>query len=108
MVARALRQRGYVVLAGASGADCLRLLEAHRGAIDLVLTDVVISDTSGKALYEAVAARRPGVPVLYMSGYPDETIAPHGVLAPGTHFLQKPFTGQGLLAKMQEVLGVAG
>jgi DNA-binding response OmpR family regulator len=61
-------------------------------------------DMNGKELYSKVEKRLPGVKVIYMSGYTDEVIAHHGVLDPGTHFIQKPFSTRDLAAKVREVL----
>jgi FixJ family two-component response regulator len=60
---------------------------------------------NGRQLYEALRASRPALKVLYVSGYTDDIIAPHGVLAPGIHFLAKPFTLAALSEKLREALG---
>ena len=99
-----LMQNGYTVIAAASGADCMRQLEAHPGPIDLMLTDVVMPDTNGKALFEQVARHFPGMRVLYMSGYTDNAIVHHGVLDEGVAFIQKPFAVRDLVAKVSAVL----
>jgi PAS domain S-box-containing protein len=104
---RALNQLGYTVLAAPSGWDALRLAERHRGPIHLVLTDVVMPGLSGRELVRQLAAVRPGTQVLYISGYSDEAIERHGVLDPGTAFLQKPFTPDRLAAKVRAVIDAA-
>ena len=88
----------------ASGAEALALAERHEGPIHLLLTDVVMPEMNGRELARHLASLRPEVRVLYMSGYADEAIARHGVLDPGTAFLQKPFTPDGLARKVREVL----
>jgi CheY-like chemotaxis protein len=104
---RALSRLGYQVLAAPSGADALRVAERHGGPIHLVLTDVVMPGIGGRELVRQLGAIRPGTKVLYISGYSDEAIARHGVLDPGTAFLQKPFTPDGLANKVRAVLDAA-
>jgi two-component system cell cycle sensor histidine kinase/response regulator CckA len=99
-----LRRMGYVLLVAQNGAEALSLLASHNGPVDLLLTDVVMPDMNGKELYTQVAEKRPGIRVLYMSGYTDNVIAHRGVLDEGVQFIQKPFTVQGLAAKVREVL----
>src|SRR3989475_4374991 len=89
----------YRVLVAASGVEALALAGRHEGPIHLLLTDVVMPEMSGRELARRLASLRPDVRVLYMSGYADEAIAQHGVLDPGTAFLQKPFTPDGLARK---------
>ena len=104
---RALSKLGYSVLAAQSGADALRVAERHDEPIHLVLTDVVMPGLSGRELVRQLSVVRPGMKVLYISGYSDEAIARHGVLDPGTAFLQKPFTPDRLASKVREVLDAA-
>jgi CheY-like chemotaxis protein len=104
MAVMVLQRQGYTVLSAASGAACLQQLAAHAGPLDLLLTDVVMPEMNGKALFAQVAARAPGTKVLYMSGYAQDVIAHRGVLDAGVHFIQKPFTLQSLAAKVREVL----
>jgi nitrogen-specific signal transduction histidine kinase/CheY-like chemotaxis protein len=100
---RILEKAGYTVLAAGDGAEAARLA-AECGEIDLLLTDVIMPQMSGRALAEGLMRERPGLRVLYMSGYTDDAIVHHGVLEPGTHFLSKPFTQEGLLEKVRDVL----
>ncbi len=102
---RLLCQQGYRVLAAANGVEALHIAQEHTGEnIDLLLTDVVMPQMSGKELSDQLKTFRPDVKILYTSGYTDDDIVHHGVLDPGTHFLQKPFTHQGLSRKVREVL----
>src|SRR5438128_2412903 len=101
---KVLERAGYRVLVGAGGADALALAERHDGPIHLLLTDVVMPEMNGRELARRLTAVRPGVRVLYMSGYADEAVAQHGVLDPGTAFLQKPFTPEALAKKVRGVL----
>jgi CheY-like chemotaxis protein len=101
---RALETQGYVVLAAADGAAALRVVERHGGTIHLLLTDVVMPGLSGRELADQLQARRPGIRVLYMSGYPGDAVVQHGTLPPGSAFLQKPFSPDGLARKVRDVL----
>jgi len=100
-----LERRGYRILEARSGDEALRIAREFDGRIDLVLTDVVMPRMSGQELAEAISAERGGVRVLFMSGYTDNGIVHQGALAPGTPYIQKPFTSAGLCAKVREILG---
>ena len=97
--------RGYTVLDAISPSEALRLADGHPGPIHLLLTDVVMPQMNGRQVADHLLAARPGLKVLFMSGYTDAAIVEHGVLEPGTHFLQKPFTPDGLSRKVREALG---
>jgi CheY-like chemotaxis protein len=101
---RILEGCGYAVLAAADGREALAAAEGHGGRIDLLVTDVVMPHLGGGRLAERLAARRPGLKVLYLSGYADDAVVRHGVLERGAAFLQKPFTVAGLARKVREVL----
>jgi CheY-like chemotaxis protein len=101
---RVLESRGYSVLEARRGVEALRLGTGYGGSIHLLLTDVVMPDMGGKALAEQIAATRPEMKVVYMSGYTDNAIARHGVLEPGVPFLQKPFSPKELARKVRAVL----
>jgi CheY-like chemotaxis protein len=103
LVAEALRNAGYTVLDVASGADALRVMQAHAGRIDLLLTDVVMPGMSGVQLAEAVMKHGP-VKVIYMSGYTEETISHHGVDPEQVTFIAKPFMHDTLLHLLHRVL----
>ncbi len=100
----ALREAGYHVLLAEDGLEALRLASAHPQPIDLLVTDVVMPEMSGVALAERLTAERPGLRVIFMSGYTDETIAHHGVEKGSSVFLSKPFMTDTLLVKVREVL----
>lgn len=101
---RFLEQGGYQVIAAPSGEDALQLAARHPEHFDLLLTDVIMPGINGRMLAERLLAQRPGMKVLYMSGYTDSFIAGHGVLESGLHLLHKPFTEDVLLQKIREVL----
>jgi PAS domain S-box-containing protein len=101
---RILTSAGYRVLTAADGSEALRLAEASAEPIHLLLSDVVMPSVSGAALAERVAARHPGLKVLYMSGYTDDVIVHHGILDADTHFIGKPFNSASLRKKVREVL----
>ncbi len=101
---RALAAQGYLVLEADRGATALDLAKRHKGAIDLLLTDVVMPDTNGRKLADALRATRPGLRVLFMSGYPDGAIGKHGILEHGVAYLAKPFTTEAITRKVREVL----
>ena len=100
---RLLQQQGYTVLVAADADEALQLFEQNR-SIDVVLTDVVMPGGSGPDLTSKLVERRPGLRVIYMSGYTDDAIVQHGVLKPGIAFLNKPFTSETLGRKIREVL----
>ena len=100
---RMLESAGYTVLTAANGEEALRVLERDE-PVHLILTDVVMPGMSAGTLAERVHATRPGMKVLYMSGYTDDVIVRHGVLDEGMSFLGKPFTAGELTRKVREVL----
>jgi PAS domain S-box-containing protein len=104
LVREVLHKNGYSVLQARAGGEAMLLCERHAGPIHLLLTDVVLEQMSGHDLAQRLCALRPDMKVLYMSGYTDEAIVHHGVLEPGTAFLQKPFTTEALARKVRSVL----
>ncbi|MEZ4266889.1 MAG: PAS domain S-box protein [Myxococcota bacterium] len=104
LATRSLQDRGYEVLVADSGEAALSICAAHEGPIHLLLTDVVMPMMSGRQVVERVSEARPGTKVLFMSGWTDNAVVRHGVLEPGTHFLQKPFMPSELLRKVRAVL----
>jgi len=99
-----LRKHGYHVIDAPTGGDALLICEQYRGAIHLLLTDVVMPRIGGRQLWERLAPLRPGMKVLFMSGYTDDAIIHHGVLSSEFAFVQKPLMPLVLLTKLRSVL----
>ncbi len=99
-----LERYGYTVLEAPDGDTALQLAAKHHGPIHLLLTDVVMPGVSGPQLADQLVRLRPGIKVLYASGYSDDAIIHHGILEPGIAYLQKPFTRDALALKVREVL----
>ena len=101
-----LKRQGYNVLEAEDGEMALRIVQKHNGnPIHLVLTDVVMPGMSGHELSDRLKAQCPEMKVIFMSGYTDESIIEkHGLMAPGIHFIQKPFQPDALVKKIRSVL----
>jgi DNA-binding NtrC family response regulator len=95
---------GYCTLSAANGQDAMELAQRYPGRIDLLLTDVVMQPLSGPMLAENLMRSRPEMKVIYISGYANASLAPDGILKPGTILVHKPFTMKILSAKLREVL----
>ncbi len=99
-----LESFGYTVITAPEGNSALQLLASHSGRVDLLVTDVVMPEMSGRKLAEILMGKYPGLPVLYLSGYTDDAVVRHGLLHSHVSFLQKPFTPDALGAKVRETL----
>ena len=99
-----LSEEGHQVLSAGDGPSALRLAEDHHGKIDLLVTDVVMPGMSGPQLAGRLTRSRPGLIVLYISGYTDHVLLEREVNEKGTGVLQKPFRPDSLAAKVQELL----
>jgi two-component system cell cycle sensor histidine kinase/response regulator CckA len=100
----ALELAGYRVLEAGDGIEALSVAENHPGRIDLLVTDVVMPEMGGRQLADHLTVVRPGIKVLFLSGYTDDTVVRHGVLGSEIDFLTKPFTASVLTARVREVL----
>jgi PAS domain S-box-containing protein len=103
--AAVLHAYGYHVTTAENGGEALLIGERDGERIDLLLTDVVMPNVSGRELATRLEKMQPGIKVLFMSGYTDNVIAHHGVLEEGAEFLQKPFSPEQLAGKVRAVLG---
>jgi len=105
IAARILRRNGYRVWEAPSPSEALAIADKQGALLDVLLTDVVMPEMSGRKLAEQLTARLPRLKVLYMSGYTDDAIIRHGILEPGVSFIQKPLTPNELLLKLRALLG---
>lgn len=99
-----LEMLGYRVLAAGTPGEAIRLAEDHIGEIYLLLTDVIMPEMNGRELAKKLLSLYPDLKRLFMSGYPADIIANHGVLDEGVQFIQKPFSLDALAAKVREAL----
>jgi PAS domain S-box-containing protein len=104
MVTRTLRRQGYTVIEAVDGADALKAAAAHPDPIHLLLADVVMPSIDGHQLALQLKKQRPGLRILYMSGYTDSALLPEDVMAEEADLLRKPFTPQTLLERVQKAL----
>jgi two-component system, cell cycle sensor histidine kinase and response regulator CckA len=99
-----LNLKGYKVIEAGDGEEALAIAAEHRGAIDLVLTDVVMPRMSGREFTQRLNELRPGIKVLYMSGYTDDAVVRHGIYEESVNFLQKPFSPFVLTQRVRDIL----
>jgi DNA-binding response OmpR family regulator len=104
IVREILEANGYTVIEARNAGHALEIAEGHPAPIHLLMTDVVMPGMSGSELAVRLAASHAETRVLYMSGYTDDAVVLHGVLAAEVAFLQKPFTAEALVRKVREVL----
>ena len=104
LVQEILEEYGYEVLTASNGIEGLELCRKFEGQIQLLITDVVMPRMSGRELAESIGVIRPETRVLYMSGFTDDAVVRHGVLADDMCFIQKPFSAEALATKARELL----
>lgn len=105
MTADTLVYLGFEPLVAESPQDAIEICRDQTKPVDMVISDVVMPGMKGTDLRDRLLDLRPGLKVLFVSGYTSDVIVRHGVLRPGVHFLQKPFSVEGLAAKIEELLG---
>ena len=105
LVLRILKKQGYKVIEAANGGEAFLKFEQENQDIDLLLTDVIMPEMSGKQLYERLLKIKPDLKALFMSGYTEDSISSQGILEEKINFIQKPFRPQALAAKLREVIG---
>jgi CheY-like chemotaxis protein len=108
LAVRVLVSYGYHVLEAANGPEALQVSEGYERPIHLLLTDVVMPKMNGRELADRLRGQRPGMPVLYMSGYADNAISQIGTLPAGTAFLPKPFSVEELIRKVRVLMPELG
>jgi PAS domain S-box-containing protein len=99
-----LQSLGYTVLEASNGEEAFRVCERHSKPIQLLITDVVMPQMGGRQVAERLSVGRPGIKVLFLSGYTDDAVVRHGILKAEVAFLQKPFTALSLARKVREAL----
>ncbi len=105
LVLRILKKQGYKVIEAANGGEAFLKFEQENQDIDLLLTDVIMPEMSGKQLYERLLKIKPDLKALFMSGYTEDSISSQGILEEKINFIQKPFRPQTLAEKLREVIG---
>jgi PAS domain S-box-containing protein len=104
MTKKMLERQGYTVVAASTPGEAIRMAREHAAEIHLLMTDVVMPEMNGRDLAKNLLSLYPGMKRLFMSGYTADVIAHHGVLDKGVNFIQKPFSGQELAAKVRKAL----
>ena len=104
---KALTEFGYTVLTARHGRDALLLAGGRSAGIDLLVTDVVMPEMSGRELVETLRDRQPGLRVLYISGYTDDEVVQRGITSREVSFLRKPFASEELVRRVRGVLDAA-
>ena len=107
LLCQQLRNLGYTVLEAASGEAAVRLASAQKGELHLLLTDVIMEGMNGRQLADLLVRQRPGIRVLYMSGYTKGVMKRHGVAGDGADFIQKPFDRHALASKVRDILDMS-
>jgi CheY-like chemotaxis protein len=105
MVVVLLESSGYRVLAAETPSRAYEMAQAHPDVIDLLLTDVIMPGMNGQELYQRLLEMRPDLPALFVSGYTNDVVVHNGTLEEGINFLQKPFTREQLIGKVDQTLG---
>ena len=107
VASKVLRRDGYDVIEAGGADEALEIADARAGAIDLLLTDVVMPGMGGRELSETLRERHPDVPVLFMSAYTEDDVLLRGIQVEEVDFIQKPFTVSALRERVRKVLDAA-
>jgi two-component system cell cycle sensor histidine kinase/response regulator CckA len=107
LVRSLLGSAGYSVLAVSSPEEAIQVAQDHQGVIDLLVTDLIMPGMNGRELAQRLAVPRPGMRCLYMSGYPADVIAHHGMIDAGVRLIQKPFSLKLLATSVREAIDSA-
>jgi CheY-like chemotaxis protein len=108
LLTRALNEAGYRVVQAGHGMDAVSILEQDAEGVDLVICDLVMPVMNGRDLARWIQARRPGFPVLFISGYPLAYLEAHHLHDPGIPLLRKPFLPSRLLETVEDTLAMVG
>lgn len=103
---KVLDRGGFHTVPAPGGPEALRLATERDGRFDMLLTDIVMPEMTGRELAEELVSRFPAVRVLYMSAYTDDEVVLDGLKTSDVNFIAKPFTVEGLRAKVRAVLGL--
>lgn len=101
-----LRGLGYETVEAGNAPEALGFVATYPATIDVLITDVVMPETNCERFVEQIRAERPGVRVIYISGYSEEILGHYGVAHLDSNFIRKPFSAKQLAEKLREVLGV--
>jgi CheY-like chemotaxis protein len=104
LVVRILSRCGYEVLEAGNGADAIQLVASRSGPVNLLVSDVVMPGMGGRELAGRILAQHPECKVLFISGYTDDAVIRHGMVAAEFAFLQKPFTASSVARKVRSIL----
>ena len=104
IIVKILRRSNYIVLEAESGREAVKVAESHPGKIDLVIADLHMPGQQGPEVVKALAALRPGLNVLFISGYAEHDVVSRTGVGEGANFLHKPFSGQELNAAVQAAI----
>lgn len=106
LVETVLVASGFNVITASNGKEGLRTVEeGNLKDIDLILTDVIMPHMSGKQMVDLLKPQLPNTKIVFMSGYTDDALAPHGVLEPDIELIEKPFLAKNLVTRIREILG---
>jgi CheY-like chemotaxis protein len=103
-----LERGGYNVLSAGDGREAIEVFRLHANEISLLMLDAVMPNMGGREAYERIAALRPGIPVLFCSGYSADVLEPGFVPGPGIQMIQKPYTADEILRRIHDLLNHPG